>query len=293
MKTSFTTIALGTLCSLCIIAIACTGCGRKGLPIEPLIEPRIKSTMVLIPAGEFQMGSDDDDAYDDEQPVHTVYVDAFFIDTHEVTNAQYWEFLDANPNWQKHRIDDKFHNGKYLFHWDGNDYPRGKSNHPVTYVSWYAAMAYAQWAGKRLPTEAEWEYAARGGLNGKKYPWGDTITPGDANYDWRHVGDTTAIGQYAPNGYGLYDTAGNVWEWTLDAYNEAFYAHSPRENPLAGKMTLREVLTNYSNVTTERVLRGGGWSNPAWFLRVADRDLLTPANPGWANGFRCARSVTP
>ena len=292
MKTRLTTIAL---CSLCIIAIACTGCNRKGLPIELQIEPPINPTMVLIPAGTFQMGSEGENARDDEQPVHTVHVDAFYMDKYEVTNAQYKAFVDANPQWQKHQIDPQFHGGTYLSHWDGNDYPPGKANHPVTYVSWYAAMAYAQWADKRLPTEAEWEYAARGGLNGKKYPQGDTITPGDANYGW-HVGDTTAVGQYAANGYGLYDTVGNVWEWCLDPDDEVFYAasHNSR-NPIAGEHTLQSLVENFTSVQTDpsRVLRGGSWINSARNLRVANRARHSPSSATGNRGFRCARSVTP
>ena len=117
------------------------------------------------------MGSADEDARDNEQPVHTVHLDAFYMDVFEVTNAFFKAFVDANPHWQKNLIMDEFHDGDYLLHWSGNNYPSGKGNHPVTFVSWYAAMAYAEWAGKRLPTEAEWEYAARGGVAGKKYPF--------------------------------------------------------------------------------------------------------------------------
>ena len=127
--------------------------------------------MVLIPAGEFEMGSETGQA--NERPVHTVYLDAFYMDIHEVTNAQYKAFIDENPEWQKENIASAFHDGVYLRLWNGNTYPEGKADHPVVYVSWYAAMAYAQWAGKRLPTEAEWEKAARGGIAGKAYPWGD------------------------------------------------------------------------------------------------------------------------
>ncbi len=292
MKTRLTTIAL---CSLCIIAIACTGCKRKSLPIEP-IEP----TMVLIPAGTFQMGSEDADASDHERPVHTVHLDAFYMDVYEVTNAQYKTFVDANPQWQKHRILPQFHGSTYLYYWDGNDYPPGKANHPVTAVSWYAAMAYAQWADKRLPTEAEWEYAARGGLNGKKYPQGDTITPGDANYG-QSVGGLTAVGQYAANGYGLYDMAGNVWEWCLDAYDGNFYAasHNSR-NPIAGEHTLQSLVENFTSIPTDPrpvlhwpVLRGGSWSSDTQVVRVAFRYGSPPKLTGGSFGFRCARAVTP
>ena len=247
--------------------------------------------MVLIPAGDFQMGSNDSHAHDDEKPVHTVYVDTFYMDKYEVTNAQFKAFVDANPQWQKDKIDERFHRGGYLRHWNGNNYPSGESNHPVTHVSWYAAMAYAQWAGKRLPTEAEWEKAARGRLVGKKYPWGNAIDTSQANY--KVVGNTTQVGMYAPNGYGLYDMAGNAWEWCLDAYEKDFYARSSRWNPLAGEMPLREVMTNYQNVTTDRVLRGGSWSIVAQGLRVAFRLGRTPTYSYYDRGFRCARAVTP
>ena len=250
---------------------------------------RYGAKMVLIPAGDFQMGSNDSQAYDDEKPVHTVYVDAFYMDTYEVTNAQFKAFINANLHWQKDKIDERFARGGYLAHWDDNNYPSGKSNHPVTHVSWYAAMAYAQWAGKRLPTEAEWEKAARGGLVGKKYPWGNAINISQANYE--DVGSTMPVAMYAPNGYGLYDMTGNVWEWCLDAYEKDFYARSPRRNPLADEMTLREVMTNYKNVTTFRVLRGGGWNSIARGVRVADRGRGAPTFATGLIGFRCARGT--
>ena len=248
--------------------------------------------MVLIPAGDFQMGSNDNEADDNEKPVHTVYVDAFYIDKYEVTNAQFKAFVDANPQWGKDRIPRNYHSGTYLNHWKGNSYLSGRGNHPVVFVSWYAAMAYAQWAGKRLPTEAEWEKAARGGSVGKKYPWGNAIDSSKANYSW-NVGYTAPVGLYAPNGYGLYDMAGNVNEWCIDAYNGGFYARSQRRNPLAGKMTLREVIVNYKNVENSRVLRGGSWYDDAQNLRVADRGGTSPTDAFGNNGFRCARDVTP
>ena len=183
-------------CFLLIVTCLFITGSKVPLPVPP-------EGMVLIPAGEFEMGSNDPEAGNDEQPVHTVSIDAFYMDKYEVTNAQYKKFVDANPQWGKDRIDEEFHVGYYLQDWNGNNYPAGTANHPVTHVSWYAAMAYAGWVGKRLPTEAEWEYAARGGLVGKKYPWGDVIDPGKANYG-RNVGDTTSVGKYPPNGYGLF-----------------------------------------------------------------------------------------
>ena len=248
--------------------------------------------MVLIPAGEFQMGSDDIKANEDEKPVHTVYVDAFYMDTHEVTNAAYKAFVDANPQWQKGNIQAKFHDGDYLSDWDGNNYPAGKADYPVTWVSWYAAMAYAAWAEKRLPTEAEWEYAARGGLKGKKYPWGDTISPQNANY-YPHVRETTAVGQYAANNYGLFDMAGNVWEWCLDEWVFDFYANSPYRNPLSGAPTIRSIQENFTSVESLRVLRSGSWHSKAHAARVASRDPSKPSITNIGLGFRCVRVVTP
>lgn len=236
--------------------------------------------MVLIPAGEFQMGSNNGE--DDEKPVRTFYVDAFYIDQYEVTNAQYKAFIDANPQWQKDRILSAYHNGNYLKHWNGNNYPIGKGDHPVIYVSWYAAMAYSKWAGKRLPAEAEWEKAARGGLVGQKYPWGDSIDPSKANY-YRSIGDTTPIGQYAPNAYGLYDMVGNVSEWCIDGY--ARYSQL-----FAGVEA--DPIPNFTTVRSSRVLRGGSWNSQPRYVRVANRLYSVPSDTHSLNGFRCVRPVT-
>ena len=251
--------------------------------------------MVLIPAGEFEMGSDDADARVNEQPIHTVYVDAFYMDEHEVTNLDYKRFVLANPQWQKDRIPRSLHNGNYLKHWSGNNYPAGKANHPVTYVSWYSAMAYAAWAEKRLPTEAEWERAARGGRAGLKYPWGNTISSVNANYN-SPVGDTTVVKSYPANDYGLYDMAGNVWEWCLDAYDGDFYFSSPSRNPLSDVNTLSNldlVTSDFTNVKSSRVLRGGAWNIFARSVRVAGRNGNSPTSANDVYGFRCARAVSP
>ena len=247
------------------------------------------TNMVLIPAGEFQMGSNDGD--DDEKPVHTVYVDAFHIDKYEVTNAQYKMFVDANLQWRKDRIPRAYHDGNYLKHWNGDNYPEGEGNHPIVYVSWYAAMAYAKWAGKRLPTEAEWEKASRGGLVGQKYPWGNSIDSSKANYGGQ-FGDTTLVGKYDPNTYGLYDMAGNVLEWCLDVYDKNFYAFSPRQNPVSG-INISKIISDFTNVKDNCVLRGGSWFSEGQHARVANRRFRTSLHTSASVGFRCVKFVTP
>ena len=274
--------------------------------VKQVLNPKIDTTkplspppsgMVPIPAGEFEMGSNDAEADNDEQPVRTVFVDAFYMDETEGTNVEYKAFLIENPRWQKGRIDARFADSDYLQSWNGNNYPSGKGNHPVVDVSWYAAMAYSEWAGKCLPTEAEWEYAARGGLSGRKYPHGNTLTPRDANYG-NNVKDTTAVGHYPPNGYGLYDMAGNAVEWCLDEYDGDFYFTFPRggiaRNPLSGANSIGWLLDNYIgvNLNTFRVLRGGSWCNSTQDVRVASR-LTSPTYADASFGFRCARAVTP
>ncbi len=249
------------------------------------------SDMVLIPAGDFQMGSHIGTS--DEKPVHTVHVDAFYMDKHEVTNAQYKQFVDANPQWQKDRIPDSYHDGHYLQLWNGNNYPNTKGDHPVVYVSWYAAMAYAKWAGKRLPTEAEWEKAARGGLRGKLYTWGDTaISQSKANYN-ATSGGTTPVGKHTENGYGLHDMTGNVHEWCLDWYNSNFYISSPRRNPIAGSKSISEAINTSINDSRYRVLRGGSYLSGPRNLQVSYRRMANPKMATAIQGFRCVKSVTP
>ena len=265
-------------------------------PAEPPVTPPVEDSiegMVLIPAGEFRMGNNS--GYSDERPAHWVYVDAFYMDEHEVTNAEYAAFLNAQG---KHA--DAGH--VWLDIGDGDERIEfvagvyraraGYENHPVVEVSWYGAMAYALWKGKRLPTEAEWEKAARGGLSGKDYPRGNTIDPTRANYN-DHIGGTTAVGKYQANGYGLYDMAGNVWEWCLDEYNADFYSISPARNPLSGANSIKWLLDNYTDVSSRRVLRGGSWSWPAAHVRVARRSNTPPTYTYGGGGFRCARAVTP
>jgi len=239
-------------------------------PATEIVSAVDGATMVLIPAGTYDMGSTTGDS--DEQPTHTVSIDAFYVDMYEVTNARYQQFVQKTgypepPLW---------HNPRF-----------NAPERPVVRVTWRDAVAYARWANKRLPTEAEWEYAARGNLIGKQYPNGDIITDADANFGstggvdrWKW---TSPVGSFPPNGYGLYDMAGNVWEWCFDEYNGAFYSLSPQNNPRFG----RKIAPDNENF---RILRGGGWGGSAADLRVADRWYHLTS--GSTIGFRCVKDVT-
>jgi iron(II)-dependent oxidoreductase len=222
-----------------------------------------ESQMVLIPAGEFEMG---EKGKGDHAPVHTVYIDAFYMDQYEVTNAEYLEFCqDTDRQLPEFWGMDEFRSGP--------DFP----NHPVIGVSRYDAEAYAKWADKRLPTEAEWEYAARGGLSGKKYPNGNDIDSSMANFTKAEKGGTVPVGSYPPNGFGLYDMAGNVLEWVADFYDGDYYSESPRENPTGPKDG------------RFYVIRGGGWHSGPSCNRVFWRNALPTGWVDFAVGFRCAK----
>ncbi len=259
---------------------------------ETSISIAMPEDMVHIPTGEFLMGSSNETENTQENVVKTVHVDSFCIDKYPVTNAQYKRFIDANPMWQK--TSKRFRQQKFkkrLFHtdttyqcfdpnylkdWNDNNFPKGKDDHPVTHVSWYAAMAYARWIGKRLPTETEWEKAARGGLKLQKYPWGDDLDSANALVDER-AGETSSVGKYPANNYGLFDMVGNVWEWCLDEYDPHHFTNLPSQNPIAGN--LKELYSNFWEVTTDRVLRGGtlfGTSVPVQtVVRKSGKPILT------------------
>ena len=232
----------------------------KGIKAKKITWKKDGAKMVLIPAGSFDMGSGESS---DEQPVHTVYVDAFYMDEYEVTNAQYRKFMSATGHREPR-------------YWDDSDY--NQPNQPVVGVDWNDAVAYARWAGRRLPTEAEWEYAARGGLSGRKYPWGDPISTSQANYG-SNVGKPVPVGSYSANGYGLYDMAGNVYEWCSDWYDEDYYSSSPSRNPQG------------PSSGSYRVLRGGSWFNLPYHLRVAYRNNYIPASAYDTYGFRCVSGL--
>lgn len=258
-----------------------------------VVEEVVPEGMVLIPEGEYQMGSLSGDSGNVEEPGHTIYIDAFYIDVYEVTNAAYKTFIDANPEWQKDQIDPEFHDGNYLSNWTDNLFPNTKADHPVVSVSWYAAVAYSQWIGKRLPTEAEWEKAARGGVEGQRYPWGNSIDEDAANYTLNVglTGNTTPVGDYPPNGYGLYDMIGNVLELCLDRYDRNFNDNPPNNNPIGGTESIDQIIANYMNIDTSRSIRGGSWVESGqprvW---ITYRRGNEAARTSHLIGFRCAKS---
>lgn len=245
--------------------------------------------MALIPGATFDMGQDVGDIpklmetfkvsrvelFQEETPKHRVTIGSFYIDRTEVTNAAFKAFVEKNPEWSKNRIPTSLHNGKYLEHWNGNDFPAGQADHPVVFVSWYAANAYCKAQGKRLPTEAEWEFAARGGLEGKAFPWGDEMPDTTrANYGESGLKGVTKVGSYLANGYGLHDMAGNVWEYLADEWQKYPSKPMTAANPL--------------DVKTRRALRGGSYGGGVVNLRVTYRDSHLPENAGDHVGFRCA-----
>jgi serine/threonine-protein kinase len=235
--------------------------------------------LCLVPAGEFLVGSPEGEGFDREHPQHTVYLDAYYIGRSPVTQRQYARFVRDTghrlPHWSS--IFAKKYN------WDESRKapPHGKENHPIVLVSWGDAVAYCEWAGLQLPTEAEWEKAARG-IDGRSYPWGDQEpTERLCNFNDNERG-TTAVGRYSPQGdspYGCADMAGNVDEWCADWYDEDYYSRSPPENP-AGP-----------DSGEYRVVRGGSWGRSSWphGVHITRRVGYNPDKTSDIVGFRCAR----
>ena len=279
--------------------------------------------MVLLPGGEFLMGTDSREGYpaDGEGPVRKVRLNPFWIDTVAVSNARFAAFVEATGHLSEAErfgwsfvfaglLPDDFPptRGVAAVPWwrqvHGADWrhPEGpdssiadRMDHPVLHVSWNDAVAYCRWAGKRLPTEAEWEYAARGGLTQQRYPWGDKLTP-----DGRHrmnvwqgtfpsvnsaedgYDATAPVDAFPPNGYGLYNMTGNAWEWCADWFSPTFHVKGPRDNP-CGPPT-----------GDSKVMRGGSYlchKSYCFRYRVAARSANTPDSSTGNLGFRCVRDA--
>ena len=285
------------LLALCIFQ----ACQHENAGLQSVEIPR---GMILIKGGSFQMGSDDGLPY--ESPIHTVELDAFLIDETEVTVAEFAEFVKAT----NYKTDAEKFGWSGVFDFETSEWTRvegatwknpeggnltAKDSEPVTQVSWNDATEYAKWAGKRLPTEAEFEFAARGGLVGKKYAWGDDLRPNgkpvanwwQGNFPKKNTVEDgflsrAPVKSFAPNGYDLYDMTGNVWEWTSDWFDENYYKNSPKQNPQGAANG------------EEKAIRGGSFmcaENHCSNYRVAGRSHATP-DSGLNNlGFRCVRDL--
>lgn len=257
-----------------------------------------RMTMVYVPGGQFEMGSNEEILCPYASPAHIVSLDAFWIDQVEVTNSMFTFFLNEQGNQTQNGITwfepGAGHQGVvygYIAENEGNFFTReGYERYPVIEVSWYGAAAYCSWIGGRLPTEAEWEYAARG-PNANQYPWGNSFNGEVVNYcdgycqeSWRDDSYKdgamlwTAVGNY-PEGAswcGAFDLAGNVWEWVNDWWSDDYYAYSPIDNP-EGPLD-----------GTLRIARGGSWYDEWWRMSSSCRKGLQPssARMHWV-GFRC------
>ena len=281
-------IRIGTILTLILASLACSSIDNLISIVFPedlvtFFIDRRSVPMALVPAGPFEMGSLVGEV--DERPVHTVRLNAFYIDQYEVTNSQYDICLKegaCEPTTDTTAFESSYSRGVYY----GNpEY----ANYPLIYVNWFEAREYCAWRGGRLPTEAEWEKAARGGLESEEYPWGDVApvckagAENGARFDDDmecNNSDTQQVGSYSENGYHLYDMAGNVWEWVIDYYDENYYANSLTDEP-SGPET-----GNYP------VVRGGSWNSALEHLRVSDRRFNDSKSGSFNIGFRCVRENT-
>ncbi len=258
---------------------------QPALPTAALLTPPAPEGMVFIPAGEFQMGCDPArnggfSCPPDELPIHTVTLKAFFIDRYEVTNARYAECVQAGACRAPSVVSSETRDHYY-------DEP-AFADFPVVNVSWKDANVFCQWAGKRLPTEAEWEKAARGGINAA-FPWGNDepscilVNAFDPLSGQLCLGDTSAVGAHADgaSGFGAEDMAGNVWEWVSDWYSESYYAESPTLGPAGPQGDV------------EKVLRGGSWLSRPVYLRTSGRSFDLNFHGSADTGFRCVQDSTP
>lgn len=268
------------------IVVEWTEAGKQ-LAQERVAKWKTKGEMVLIPAGEFVMGSDkkkDRLAYRSEIPQRSVYLDPYWIGKYEVTALEYLQFVLATDRLPQ--LD---------WRYDGGNFQETMAHHPIMHVSWYDADAYCKWAGKRLPTEAEWEKAARG-VDGRLFPWGSEYAgPTRANFGRTGLSGPVrdrperlllyppiiSVDKYenAVSPYGLYQTIGNVAEWVSDWYDQDYYKKSPDRNPKGPE------------TGTQKGFRGGGWMDSTTTMRAAMRNGTDPQTKINWMGFRCAQDV--
>lgn len=281
------TRGLGDCCLVTSLALAAAGCtdgpGRDAVPI-PGGTFVMGTADTMIPALKARYGLDFPGIFVNESPAHQVTLSAFGMDRHEVTNGRFATFLTARPEWGPSGPAATETNGRYLSHWVGGRVPEGQEDHPVAFVTWHAAQQFCRWAGGRLPTEAEWEYAARGGGD-HEFPWGDEPpSPARVNYHASNLDAPTAAGSYPAGALGLHDMAGNVWEWMLDAWQEP-YPPGPAVDPVGGGPIPDDAI---ARVEGRRVVRGGSYGGAEVNLRTRWRDSHEALNAVAFVGFRCA-----
>jgi formylglycine-generating enzyme required for sulfatase activity len=255
---------------------------------------------VLLRGGSFLMGTDEADisklkesyginfpsAFENELPVHRVTVGDFRMDRTEVTNERFAAFLAENSDWLPDRLPIERHNGNYLQDWRDNRPPRGREDHPVVAITWQAALAFCHWSGGTLPTEAQWEYAARCG-DDREFPWGEALpSPDLANFHPSGHGTTVAAGSYPPNDCGLQDLAGSVWEFLYDAWEPTYPSEAQIDPCIDCPMSDGEMLS----VEGRRAVRGGSFDGAVVNLRTRWRDSHVVTNAISFVGFRCAYS---
>jgi iron(II)-dependent oxidoreductase len=282
---------------VCATVAATLGSGER------LTQTSAGAGTVRITGGSFRMGTAADalpglkrrygvnfpGVFESELPEHLVTVSDFRLDQHEVTNAQFAAFVEARPDWRKDRVPPQLQNDRYLEAWKDGRPAADRADHPLVFVTWHAAQAFCRWAGGRLPTEAEWEYAARNG-QALEFPWGDNSpNPLLANYSASTHHDTVAVGSYPPTSSGLHDLAGNVWEFVLDPWQPT-YPDGPVADPLAGGPIADDQLLT---VTGRRVIRGGSFGAAPVNLRTRWRDSHVVTNAVEFVGFRCAYPLAP
>jgi formylglycine-generating enzyme required for sulfatase activity len=285
----------------CVLAALACGPKNSGFLVVPSqLAPANGS--VYLPGGSFRMGTDAAglaelhkkypdlpmEIFAQETPAHDVVLAPFDIDLAEVTVSSIALFVKANPNWRRSRVPTSVDNGKYLSNWIRDTPVAADSALPVTFVSWYAAAAYCEWRHARLPTEAEYEYAAGAGHPGDAFPWGASAPSADVvNWSGSNIGKPVAVAHYRANIFGLYDMSGNVWEFTSDRWRDSYRIVDDAPSAAPADI-LAQKPAALALESSRHVIRGGSYDAGVVNLRVRYRDSHPANGAGPHVGFRCA-----